>query len=90
MKTKVILYGVGQMNMMAARLLTEKEIEIVGAINRSGPKVGKDLGLVSGINRLDVLISNNPNEVLSKEADVVIVAVGSDLPNMFPIYKECL
>lgn len=68
MKAKVILYGMGQMNKLAARLLTEKGIEIVGAIYRS----------------------DNPTEVLSKEADIVIVAVSSDLPTMFPIYKECL
>ena len=31
MTTKVIMYGVGQMNMLATRLLKERGIDIVGA-----------------------------------------------------------
>lgn len=87
---KVILYGVGQMNMLATRLLKEKGIDIVGAINRPGPKIGKDLGLLAGIDCLNVPISDEPEKVLSKTADIVIVAVASELPIMFPIYKQCL
>jgi hypothetical protein len=90
MTTKVIIYGVGQMNMLATRLLKEKSIDIVGAINRPGPKIGKDLGLLAGIDYLNVPISDNPEKVLSKTADIVIVAVASELPIMFPIYKQCL
>ena len=90
MTTKVIMYGVGQMNMLATRLLKERGIDIVGAINRPGPKIGKDLGLVSGIDYLNVPISDDPEKVLSKTADIVIVAVASELPIMFPIYKQCL
>ncbi len=66
MKLRAMVYGVGQMNMLATRLLTEKGVEIVGAINRSGPKIGKDLGLLSGIDKLNVPISDNPKKVLSK------------------------
>jgi 4-hydroxy-tetrahydrodipicolinate reductase len=90
MTTKVIMYGVGQMNMLATRLLKERGIDIVGAINRPGPKIGKDLGLLSGIDYLNIPISDNPEKVLSKTADIVIVAVTSELPIMFPIYKQCL
>ena len=78
------------MNMLATRLLKERGIDIVGAINRPGPKIGKDLGLVSGIDYLNVPISDDPEKVLSKTADIVIVAVASELPIMFPIYKQCL
>ena len=58
--TKVIIYGVGQMNMLATRLLSEKGIEIVGAINRPGSKINKDLGLISGIESLNIPISDDP------------------------------
>ncbi len=88
--TKVIIYGVGQMNMLATRLLSEKGIEIVGAINRPGSKINKDLGLISGIESLNIPISDDPKKVLSQEADIVIVAMVSDLSTMFPIYKQCL
>lgn len=87
---KVILYGVGQMNMLTTRLLKEKGINIVGAINRPGPKIGKDLGLLAGIDYLNVPISDEPEKILSKTADIVIVAVASELPIMFSIYKQCL
>jgi 4-hydroxy-tetrahydrodipicolinate reductase len=90
MTTKVIIYGVGQMNMLATRLLKDRGIEIAGAINRPGPKIGKDLGLLAGIGYLNVPISDDPEKVLSKTADIVIVAVASELPTMFPIYKQCL
>jgi len=90
MKLRVMVYGVGQMNMVATRLLTEKGVEIVGAINRPGPKIGKDLGLLSGIGKLNVPISDDPKTVLSKDADIVIVGVAGELPQMMPIYKQCL
>ena len=90
MKIRAMVYGVGQMNMLVTRLLTEKGVEIVGAINRSGPKIGKDLGLLSGIEKLNIPISENPEKVLSKEADIVVVGVAGELPRMFPIYKQCL
>jgi len=90
MGIRAIIYGVGQMNMVATRLLTEKGVEIVGAINRPGKKIGKDLGHLSRISKLNVPISDKPEKVLSKEADIVIVGVAGDLPRMFPIYKRCL
>ena len=90
MKLRAMVYGVGQMNMLVTRLLTEKGVEIVGAINRPGPKIGKDLGLLSGIGKLNVLISDKPKTVLSKDADIVIVGVAGELPRMLPIYKQCL
>ena len=90
MTLRAMVYGVGQMNMLATRLLTEKGVEIVGAINRPGPKIGKDLGLFSGIGKLNVSISDKPEKVLSKEADIVIVGVAGELPRMLPISKKCL
>ena len=56
MNLRAMVYGVGQMNMLATRLLAEKGVEVVGAINRSGPKIGKDLGLLSGVEKLNVII----------------------------------
>ena len=90
MRLRAMIYGVGQMNMLATRLLTEKGVESVGAINRSGKKIGNDLGLLSGVGKLGVPISDEPEKVLSNEADIVIVGVAGALPRMFPIYKKCL
>ena len=39
---------------------------------------------------MGVSISDEPEKVLSHEADIVIVGVAGTLPRMFPIYKKCL
>jgi hypothetical protein len=45
---RAIVYGVGLSNRIATRLMVEKGVQVVGAVNRSGPKVGKDLGILTG------------------------------------------
>ena len=46
---RAIVYGVGLSNRIATRLMVEKGVQVVGAVNRSGPKVGKDLGILTGL-----------------------------------------
>lgn len=88
---RAIVYGVGLSNRIATRLMVEKGIQIVGAVNRSGPKVGKDLGELSDLGYpLGVMVSDDPEEVLSTQADIVHVAVSDDMETGFPIYKKCL
>lgn len=87
---RAIVYGIGRVNQIAARLLMENGIEIVGAINRPGPKIGRDLGEISGLSPLGISISDRPADVLSIPADVVLVAVCDDMQRGFPIYKNCL
>ncbi len=48
---RIAIYGVGQYGAMIARLAAAKGWPIVAAFNRSGPKVGQDLGRVAGLSR---------------------------------------
>ena len=73
---KVIVYGIGSVNQLAVRMLVERGVQIVGAINRAGPKVGQDVGLLSGLSEpLGVVVSDDVESTLSTPADVVLVAI---------------
>lgn len=89
---RAIVYGVGRVGKLATRLMVEKGIEIVGAVNRAGPKVNRDLGEVAELGyRLNVTVSDDADAVLSQAAaDVVLVCVYDDMERMFPIYKNCI
>jgi 4-hydroxy-tetrahydrodipicolinate reductase len=90
-QVRAIVYGVGLQNRIATRLMVEKGVQVVGAVNRFGPKVGKDLGKLAGLEQpLGVTISDDPEVVLSTPADIVHVAVCDDMERGFPIYKQCL
>jgi len=88
---RAIIYGVGNVNQIATRLMVEKGVRVVGALNRPGPKVGKDLGELAGLSQpLGVTVSDDAAAVLATPADIVLVAVCDDMQRGFPIYKECL
>ena len=75
------VYGVGAMGSIMTRFLLDKGVEIVGAIGRSPNKVGR---------KLDVLVEDNVKAVLSREADIAIVSVGSYLKTMSRHFELCL
>lgn len=57
---RLVIYGVGQYGSMIARLAAERGWAIDAAFNRSGPKVGQDLGQVAGLGRdLGVIIQDS-------------------------------
>ena len=87
---RAIVYGVGKVNQIATRLMLEKGIDIVGAVNRPGPKVGKDLGTLANLSPLGVPVLDNPEKVLSVPADLALVAVCDDMDRGYPIYRNCL
>lgn len=88
---RAIVYGVGLSNRIATRLMVEKGVQVVGAVNRSGPKVGKDIGKLAGLEHsLGVTISDDPEAVLSTPSDIVLVGVCDDMERGVPIYKKCL
>ena len=80
-KIKVIQFGIGSMACKITQYLIKREIfEIVGAIDIDPQKIGKDIGELAGFSeRLNVKISNEPDEVLSKNADIVILTTSSNL-----------
>ena len=84
---KVILYGVGAIGSQIARLLLKKKgFKIVGAIDASPKKVGKDLGEVIKTGApLGIVVSKDPEELLSNvDADIALHATSSFLKDVYP------
>jgi 4-hydroxy-tetrahydrodipicolinate reductase len=89
---RAIVYGVGTVGKMMTRLMVEKGVLIVGAIDMSDKIVGKDLGEVAGLGRkLNVAISDQVDAVLSENnADIAVAAIFDEMEKMYPIYKKCV
>jgi 4-hydroxy-tetrahydrodipicolinate reductase len=91
MSVKVIHWGLGAMGGGMAELIAKKSgIQSVGAIDLDPNKVGKPLGEIFEGQRMDVIIESNPEEVLAKEADIVLIATGSFTKEVFPQIKQAV
>ncbi|QNO14745.1 NADP-binding protein [Alkalicella caledoniensis] len=91
MSVKVIHWGLGAMGGGMAELTAKKQgITSVGAIDIDPNRVGKILGDIFEGQSKDVIIEENPEGVLSKEADLVIIATGSFTKEVFPQIKLAL
>jgi 4-hydroxy-tetrahydrodipicolinate reductase len=91
-KIRVIQYGVGPIGAAIVRLLLEKpNVRIVGAIDIDPAKAGKDLGEVAEAGRtIGLRISNRPEKVLRKKADVVVHSTASRLTDVASQLDACL
>ncbi|UCE43659.1 MAG: hypothetical protein JSV57_04690 [Candidatus Bathyarchaeota archaeon] len=92
-EVRVVLFGVGAMGRRIAKFLIEKEgVEIVGAIDTSKDKIGRDLGEVVGVKKkLGVEISNDADAVFSKaEADVMLHTTTSFFRQVYPQIAKAL
>ena len=86
-----VVYGVGAMGSIMARLMLEKGVEIVGAVARSPEKVGRDLGEVAGLGfATGVVVEPDARRALEAGADIAVVSVASFLSVMFDHFKLCL
>ena len=84
---RIILYGVGSIGSQIARLLLRKKgLKIVGAVDASPEKIGRDLGEVIGVEKtLGVSISGDSERLLSSvDADVALHATSSFLEDAYP------
>lgn len=87
---KVILWGLGAMGSGMARdlILNKKGIEIVGAIDSSPKKRGRDLGDIIDLGRsVGVKVTDNPEQVLKAEADIVLLSTSSFVREVLPLLK---
>ena len=89
---RAVVYGIGTLNQIATRLMIDKGVDIVAAINRPGPKVGRDLGEIAGLGySLGVPIRDDASAILHEvEADIALVGVFDDMERMESIYTQCL
>ena len=82
----MVCYGIGAVGSRIAKFMLEKEgLLIVGAIDADRNKVGKDLGELLELNKkLDVVVSDDVDKVLSKAScDVVVHATSSYLKDVY-------
>jgi 2,4-diaminopentanoate dehydrogenase len=89
---RIAVYGVGQYGSLITRLAVDKGWPIVAAFNRSGPKVGRDLGRVAGLDRdLGVTIQDSAsNEDGGLDADVGVVTHMDLLRHNMGAYRRFL
>lgn len=90
-ETCAIIYGVGTMGRLTARLLLERGVRITGAIGHRN-NVGRDLGEVIGWDRpLGVLVTADADEVLGEvPADIAILSVGETMEQAYPHLRKCV
>lgn len=91
---RVIHWGLGAMGIGMAKMVLEKGMEIVGAIDTNPAKVGKDVGEILGLNReIGVKVTNDPSYVIGKTpADILLLATSSFVLDVLPQIKlavEC-
>lgn len=89
-KIKVVHYGLGSIGMMAARIAVRNErLEVVGAVDISAEKAGKDLGELVGAEKpLGIVVSNKSQEALAHRPDIVVHSTGSRLAEILPQLEE--
>lgn len=91
-KVRVVLYGIGAIGSRIGRFLLGKEgVEVVAAIDAKD-KVGRDLGVILGLDKhLGIHVSGDPESVFSKvKADIVIHATTSFLEEAYPQIARAL
>lgn len=74
MKTyKIIIWGMGHVGKSAlVHIGLKKSLELVGVYDIDPAKVGKDAGEICGLDKTGVIITNDCEAVLAKEADIVL------------------
>jgi 4-hydroxy-tetrahydrodipicolinate reductase len=77
---------------MTARLIRDRGWELVAAYNRAGPKIGKDLGRVAGLDEdLGVVVQDYETaDYDSLDVDIAVIAGPDYLDEAFPIYERFL
>jgi hypothetical protein len=92
-RVRVILFGIGAIGSRIAKFALEKKgLEVVGAVDISKDKVGKDLGEVLEVGRqLGVTVTDDLDALFSRvKADIVIHATSSYLKDAYPQIAKCV
>lgn len=88
---RVLLHGTGAMGSLIAKMLIEREAEIVGAVGRS--TVGKSLGDVSGVSgeAANLTVEGNLEEALTRlQPDLVVMTIASYMEDVKEPVLTCL
>ena len=72
-KYRIIIWGFGQVGKSAMQIINaRKSLELAGVYDINPDKVGKDAGEVFGLPKTGILVSDNEEEVLAIDADIVL------------------
>lgn len=91
-KIRVVQYGCGKMSTYTMRYLIEKGMEIVGAFDINSEIIGKDIGMIMGIDDTGIVVESAEGieEVLSQlNPDICIVTTMSLLKDVQDIFRIC-
>ncbi len=87
MTTRVVVYGVGPIGQLIARVAFNRGgLDVVGAIDIDPQKVGKDLGEVIGLGKtLGIKVEDDADKVLrDTKPDIVLHSTGSFFDKVYP------
>lgn len=88
----IVIYGAGKVGGRVAALAAARGWPLAGALNRPGPKIGEDLGVLAGLEApLGVSVSDDPEGLLARvEADIAVVAISDSIRDNMPVYRRLM
>ena len=88
---RVVMYGVGAMGSIIARMLQDKGAVLVGGVCRSEEKEGKDLGELAGIGAIGARVTRDAESLLdTTRPDVVVMTIASYMTDVKEPILLCL
>ncbi|WP_243668628.1 hypothetical protein [Vulcanisaeta sp. JCM 16161] len=86
MTIRVVVYGVGPIGQLIARVAFDRGFDVVGAIDIDPQKVGKDLGEIIGLGKtLGIRVESDADKVLrDAKPDIVLHSTGSFFDRVYP------
>jgi 4-hydroxy-tetrahydrodipicolinate reductase len=89
---KIVQYGVGPIGVEVARYALKKQgVKIVGAVDVDPKKLGKDLGELTGGQKIGVSVTSDAEKLFAKvKPDVVLHSTGSYLKDVTPQLLEIM
>lgn len=88
MKTKVILFGIGNLGTEIFRALQSKsQFKVVGVVDNDSAKLGQDAGVIANTKKSGVLVVNDIRKAKPK-SDIVIHATISSLKDAYDQLSE--
>lgn len=90
-KIRIIIDGVGMVGSQIVRKAIHRNVEIVGAVDQYDKIINKDLGEHIGIEKMNILIKKNLEEVIKRTTpDLVIICSKTNILDIESDIKTCI